>query len=788
MDSIRNFLNYLQEASKTPKTGTSLRKEQKTSTATNAKARDAARKRAERASQPKKEQLPPAELIKQIVAVETGEGSTELIYKDSYNPNFHKVLNPEKPLSFEDAQAITKEQGFVQTQASQQLFGDLKKKEAAAQRKRVKDEMSSAAQDGEKAEAGPEAETPKAPKPKKMSMEDLLASMNTVDPIALGSIPFDLRQQHFMNNRDPMSDKDFDNLTYETIANQFGIANVDLPFNEQVKNALIMMSRVKAGASDSELSFVTNIKNGLFTQFGREAFEQAKKMLSQIGDECLQIMVSASEAGISGVSAEGKTDFKCGGVNFAVNAQGEISLSTNDMTQQSKSVRKTIQKTLMKTIQDPSMMQKDPVFAQTINGIGELLAGTPTALISDSTFEQLSKDPMMYGFMQSEPVISADGRNLGPMIMPTGELNPAISFKAFEDSMDRTINKFVSQEKSTKGPFLRELIKGTVQTHLRGDEMGDPEVTANHLATMNGIFPMTDDYFTAISGNGDISVSKTDKVFGTKKDDISKYRVVVEQKQAELQDPNIAMRELLYSMMTPLQGSALDLFANTLIKNYNFDMNVSLLPGVKPKDIHGVEYNKIKVHGKTFKIPVVRDQELVADSLEEAYLTANNVLLESLENDDVLKALYDTNLLGFEDAENIVAARYEGLELHKDSIVSVLKNLTENIQSNPNIMIECIQNLQEAKKRKRNYKREYKLFHGKPDQIKKRSKRVKARREAEKKGLVHKGDNKDIDHKVPLRKGGGNGKGNLRVRDRSANRSDNGKYKGQPADKPRTDK
>lgn len=79
---------------------------------------------------------------------------------------------------------------------------------------------------------------------------------------------------------------------------------------------------------------------------------------------------------------------------------------------------------------------------------------------------------------------------------------------------------------------------------------------------------------------------------------------------------------------------------------------------------------------------------------------------------------------------------------------------------------------------KRNYKKEYENYHSKPEQRANRSKRVQARREAEKEGKVRKGDGKDVDHKKPLRSGGGNSKGNLRVRSASANRADNGKRGG----------
>ena len=81
---------------------------------------------------------------------------------------------------------------------------------------------------------------------------------------------------------------------------------------------------------------------------------------------------------------------------------------------------------------------------------------------------------------------------------------------------------------------------------------------------------------------------------------------------------------------------------------------------------------------------------------------------------------------------------------------------------------------------KRNYKREYRKYHGKPEQIKKRAKRVMARRKLEKEGVVSKGDGKDVDHKKALRSGGSNSRSNLRARSRSSNRADNGGKGGRP--------
>lgn len=70
----------------------------------------------------------------------------------------------------------------------------------------------------------------------------------------------------------------------------------------------------------------------------------------------------------------------------------------------------------------------------------------------------------------------------------------------------------------------------------------------------------------------------------------------------------------------------------------------------------------------------------------------------------------------------------------------------------------------------RDYKHEYNSYQGTPAQIKKRSQRNKARRELEKAGRVHKGDGKEVNHKNPIRDGGGNAKSNLEVQSASKNR------------------
>lgn len=71
----------------------------------------------------------------------------------------------------------------------------------------------------------------------------------------------------------------------------------------------------------------------------------------------------------------------------------------------------------------------------------------------------------------------------------------------------------------------------------------------------------------------------------------------------------------------------------------------------------------------------------------------------------------------------------------------------------------------------RDYKKEYKNYQGTEEQKKNRAKRNSARATMAAAGKVRKGDGNDVDHKKPLSKGGGNGKSNLRVQSKSANRS-----------------
>lgn len=72
----------------------------------------------------------------------------------------------------------------------------------------------------------------------------------------------------------------------------------------------------------------------------------------------------------------------------------------------------------------------------------------------------------------------------------------------------------------------------------------------------------------------------------------------------------------------------------------------------------------------------------------------------------------------------------------------------------------------------RNYDKEYASYQGTEAQKKNRAQRNKARRMLIREGVAAKGDGKDVDHIKPMKNGGTSARSNLRMRSKSANRSD----------------
>ena len=183
------------------------------------------------------------------------------------------------------------------------------------------------------------------------------------------------------------------------------------------------------------------------------------------------------------------------------------------------------------------------------------------------------------------------------------------------------------------------------------------------------------------------------------------------------------------------------------------ELNLTDYMKQKPRD-----YNTITIDGKrVVMIPVVDYQQFeeIPQQIGESYEFINDFLLENVDNHEMIDFVLSSGLVS---PETIIKNSEEV------NLVDILHEMWEASMLNP----ELFENfLQEAKAR--DYKKEYREYHGKAEQRANRSSRVLARREAIKKGKVRKGDKKDIHHEDGNPKN--NSPSNLTVLPRSKNRA-----------------
>lgn len=790
---FKELLNLLEASRETNDafrtTGEAASKDRAKANSGDAKAKDAARKRAERARQTPREKLPKTELVKQIVVVKTKDNRVQLIFKDSYNPDVHQLLSKDKSLSIEEAKNATGDPSFEQTRASKLLFGDVKTKE--------KGEVPPKKAKEEKEEAAPKSEKPKEeekeeakeerPKAKKLSKQEMFQAMQQMSPEQLAMLPPETREEYFKMTRNPPTSGEFDNMTFEGLSVQFGLNPISsLPFNQQVLNAIVFLAKLKAGAGQQEMGTLISLAPSA-TDFTKKAFLQANKILSQIGDQCIQNLLSTSEIGGKNIYAEGAVDMKCGDYKFKIEAGGEFTISTDAFNQGNKIFKGILATSLNAALNNPQVIQSDPAVKRMLQNIDPVVRSFNKVLIPSQNLEIILSNPKYVEQLQNAPVFDQNGNQVGTVLDQQGNLNPQASYENFQEQIIKSSKSLFKKESSgDSSPLLNSISNSILGAYLRGDGIKPPEEQPTHVLTVNGVFQLTPAYMSEIAKNAQITVKKNDNPinngnltsYNKKAGSIlAKYRTIVENKQQK--SPKLEELVVDKDQINPLQ-----LVASDLVNSYNFDFNASLVPGFSPKDLNSIEYNYVKIDNKQIKIPVVRSSKIANDLIAEDAVVLNDLLIESLTNNFVLSSLVQNRLIDSVEAMLLqtpsVLLEENGYDPN-DVLATIYQNSLERLNEDPTLLAYSLYTIQEESKR--DYKKEYRNYHGKPKQRKERAARTRARELMKKKGKVRKGDGKDIDHKKPLRSGGSNGINNLRVREKSNNRSDNGHKKGEKQNK-----
>jgi len=788
--NFKDLLNLLEQKRSTADsfrtTGQAMEKDKIKASSGSEKQKDAERKRRERARQVPRSRKPKEELIREVISVRTPSGRIQLIFKDSFDKSKHTKLSKNEVMSIEEARALTRDPKFEQTGASKLLFGNIREKEKgeAKSTKAVEGKQSKTVSK-EQPEEKEEKQESQASKPKKLSKEDIFKAMTQMGPEQLNQIPFEMRQDYFKQLRNPPSNSSFDSMTFEAIANKFGINPLSASsYNQQVLNALIFLAKIKAGAGEQELeSYTAMAPNAL--DFSKNAFEQAKKILSQIGEECIQNLVASIENGTKTIFAEGNVDMECGKYKFNISAGGEFSLSTDKFDQSSKSFRGLLKNSMSMALSSVDL-KKDPKFQKFVQTVNDNGSKFSNLLLSKESISKIQNNPQMLEQLKSLDVTNSQGESLGKLFDENGKVNKMASLENYQKEITKSAPLIFKNSPNKISEFSDVFVKQILKTYYRGDMIKKPENSPTHLITQNGIFPLSDEYFDEVAKSASISVKPSvilsaydniNRRTDAPSEKMKKFTTVVEQVEEEKKE-DLNSLFIQKDQINPLQ-----LAMDYVLNNMDFDINVSLLPGFSPNDLNTIQYNYVRIGGKTIKIPVEKTESIRTFVKEDVEMVVNDLIVESLTNNFILKSLVSSNLLKQEEANAITN---QTMLLEQNTLLKdVYLNVIDRAKAFPDMLVAVVNKytryLEEAKKR--NYAMEYRNYHGKPKQRKERAARTKAREEMIKKGRVKKGDNKDIDHKKALRHGGSNGINNLRVRNKSENRADNGHSKGEKQDK-----
>ena len=178
-------------------------------------------------------------------------------------------------------------------------------------------------------------------------------------------------------------------------------------------------------------------------------------------------------------------------------------------------------------------------------------------------------------------------------------------------------------------------------------------------------------------------------------------------------------------------------------------------------------YNLITIdNNRVVSIPVrdferfEQQQQEVELMNENSYQVINDFIIENMGNTEALDFMLSSGLVSDKTIQNIVTKLQ--LQFPQSAYTDLLHEMWENSLIKPNTFQKFVT---EA----RNYRKEYREYHSKPEQRANRSKRVLARRKLMKQGRVAKGDGKDVHHEDGNPQNNGNS--NLKVLSKSKNRA-----------------
>ncbi len=326
-----------------------------------------------------------------------------------------------------------------------------------------------------------------------------------------------------------------------------------------------------------------------------------------------------------------------------------------------------------------------------------------------------------------------------------------------ENSINEQIENIILNELKEK-MFLKnsefeKLLKILLtRHHLYGSNIIDPRSNATHLLTDTGLFEISEGLLEVLSKNASLQIKLKNKFKSTvgRRDskstipkNIEKYKTIVEQVKEKMGKKK-NQEQLLQSIP--------EIILNSILTLVDFEFDLTINPGEKitATKRKNDQYNTIVIKDKQIKIPVNFDRgDMMTNTIKEDINYASDILLEN-------KLINELMAMKIKKSNNMN-------NVPKEVMMLIASIINDTKCARMESIVEKLEGHEKHYSKKTSHHR---------------SNRNKARRAAEEKWGKAAIKGKDVDHKDgnPMN----NSPSNLRLRNPSDNRADNGHHKGEP--------
>jgi len=410
------------------------------------------------------------------------------------------------------------------------------------------------------------------------------------------------------------------NISYKVLSENFGVRSSNKDDRDfQIENAIITISRICSGASEQEVQYLQQFDKGRFFDFDEEAFDIARKLLSELGEMCFQSLIHIDELGTQpDVPGYGRTQILCGPNTFKI-VTGKVYVKESTTSPNYGVKLQNVVNTLIPFAvpAGPEAEQFDQM-NMFIEPLRQQLSGFSSILVDDMNPELNTPQGIQilnsYGLIQNGVI---------PENAKLSVFNQTI--KSYADQIKTDINTF-------KKSMFMENLKGMLTRYfLVGINQIDPRTNATHLLTDNGLFLLNDELVNSYSKNADLKIklkaslksSAGRKEKGSKlSKSLEKNKTIVEQILDQMQ-PILTPDQILVNTADMIQNLNAT-FYSIILQDFDVEFSMSLNPGnlITSKEKEKNEYNIIKIKDKEYRVPVKMDKgDMSTQTIKEEFET-----------------------------------------------------------------------------------------------------------------------------------------------------------------------